>query len=352
MEKIIVPKIVSLGMAVPSKSYNQLEVFQACGYPREFKRIFTENEIERRYFEVPMGGQTSWQEMCDIYAKSTLRLSIEAVKVCADGRDLGDVGCIIFVSCTGLTVPSMNYLIAKELNLSPYIEHIPIVGDGGCAGAAPGLRQAANYVKLNPDKRALVVSCEVCSTCFFPEDPKPDPTNKYQLLRANAIFGDGASAVLVGDDNDPRHPYIIDSETYTSYEDQDALGFKWDKGRLSCVLSPDVPKLAGKYLKTCTDRLLKRNKITIEQVRFIIAHPGGKKVLDNIRDDLGLPEEKMSLSREGMRNFGNCSSASVGMLSKLFMDKEVDVPRLGDYGIILTVGSGLNANAILLRWGR
>ena len=343
------PKIVSLGYAVPSKSYTQREIFDSLNYPHHFWRIFSGAAIDKRHFWVPMGTNKPWQDMCEEYKIAALTLSLEAIKSCLDSRDINTLGCIVFVSCTGYQCPSMSYLIAKEMGLPCNTEHIPIIGDGGCAGAAPAIKQAVNYTRLN-GRSALAVSCEVCSTCFYPEDPSPDPRGRFQLLRANAIFGDGASAVLIGYDDNPKHPYVLDSETYTDYEHQDALGLEWRQGRLSCILSDQVPNLAPPVVIKCVEPLLARNNLSLDAIRWIICHPGGNRVLDNIRDELHLPEEKMFLSREGLRTFGNCSSASVGMLSKLFIGHERAKIQKGDWVLIITIGSGMNAWAILLRF--
>ena len=345
----MMPKIISIGFAVPPKSYTQREVFQTLGYPKQYSPIFTQNGIDKRHFWVPLGSSFSWQRMCEEYKTGALQLSLEAVLSCLDHRNQYDIGCIIYTSCTGFACPSMDYLIAKELDLSRDVEHIPIVGDGGCAGAAPVIRYAAKFTKLT-GKMALAISTELSSVCYFPENPSPDPRGKFQLLRSNAIFGDGSSAILTGYDDNPLHPFIVDDETYTDYEHQDALGLEWRDGRLSCVLSAEVPDLAPKALRMCVNPLMKRQHLSVKDIRWLICHPGGKKVLDNVRDEFGFSEGMMSLSREALRNFGNCSSTSVGLLSKLFIQNRSSEIQRGDWGLILTVGSGMNANAILLRW--
>ncbi len=345
-----VPKIISIGMSVPPNSYTQEEVFKTLSYPRQYSVIFTQNGISKRHFWVPLGSDYSWQRMCEEYKAGALQLSVEAVRSCLDERSPNDVSCIVYTSCTGYQCPSMDYVIAKELNLPRNTEHLCIVGDGGCAGAAPAIRYAAKFTKLT-GKMALAISTELSSVCYFPENPSPDPRGKFQLLRSNAIFGDGSSAILTGFDDNPLHPFIIDDETYTDYKHQDALGLEWREGRLSCILSSDVPELAPEALRKCIDPLLKRNGLQMTDIKWLICHPGGKKILDNVRDEFGLPETAMSLSREALRNFGNCSSTSVGLLSKLFMDNRATEIMWGDWGLILTVGSGMNANAILLKWG-
>jgi len=198
---------------------------------------------------------------------------------------------------------------------------------------------------------ALAISSELSSCCYYPENPNPDPRGKYQLLRSNAIFGDGASAALVGYDEDIKHPRIIDTQSYTDYENQYALGLEWRDGRLACLLSPDVPKIAPKVVKKCVEPMLQRNGIGVSDIKWLICHPGGKAVIDNIRDELGFSEEQMKLSRESLRLFGNQSSTSVGCLGKQFMNTKSEEIKNGDYGLIATIGSGMQSCSILLRWG-
>jgi len=343
-------KIISLGIAVPEESYSQEETFLRLGYPREFKRIFTDAGIETRHFWVPLGTKLSWQEACEEYPKAVLKLGTEAVRNCISDEELSKVGYFIFQSCTGFTVPSMNYQIAKEMGMSPTVEFVSNIGDGGCVGALPSLRQAWKHTQLTREN-SLAVSCEISSLCYYPdEDPFPDPRGKYQLLRANALFGDGASAALFGYDDNPKHPYIVDYQSFTDYSKQYALGMEWLHGRLACVLSHEVPKLAPAIVSQCLKPLMFRNMITISDIKWLMIHPGGKAVLDNVQNALGLPEIVMGPSREALRIYGNCSSTSVGLLSKNFMENRSEEVRPGDWGLVVTVGSGMSSSAMLIRW--
>lgn len=343
------PKLVSLGFAVPPKAYSQREVFDALQYPRHFWPIFSKAGIDKRHFWLPLGPETSWQEQCEEYARGALALSLQAVRECLDGRDPREIGCIVYGSCTGYCCPSVDYLIAKEVGLAETTRHVPVVGDGGCVGAAPVLQQAYDYTRQT-GRTALAVTCELCSCAHYPERPgRPDPWGRWQLLRANAIFGDGASAALVGFDDDPKHPWIIDTECYSDTDHLDALGFAWRGGRLACVLSTEVPKLAPTVMGPCTRQLLARHGLEPVGIPWVVCHPGGKLILDNVRDTLGFTEHQFRFSREALRRWGNCSSASVGMIGSMIGGRNPG-PRQGDWGLLMTVGSGISAYAILLRW--
>jgi len=294
-----------------------------------------------------MWERLTWQEATDQYREGAIYLTREVIKACLDGRDPALVSCIAFASCTGYECPSVVHHVAKEMGFSPDVCYASILGMG-CEGGYPALRRAYDYT-FTHGKPSLAVSCEICSVCCFPEEKgRPDPTRDYELLRANAIFGDGASSVLIGFDENPRHPYLIDFESYFDPANMKHLGFLWQDGRLRCLLSRQVPKIVPELVEIVLDRLLLRNSLETKDINWWVVHPGGKAILDNVRDKLGLPEEKLSSSREALRLYGNCSSSSIGIVGKLLMDRDV---KRGDWGLVVSLGAGLAAGATLLHWG-
>lgn len=339
------PKIVSIGYAVPKYSYSQKEVFQALNYPRHFRRIFLDAGIDKRHFWVPLETERTWQEACEEYKRGAIWLSKQALRACLDNRDADDIGSISFASCTGYECPGIMHHLARELGFSQEVLYTNILGMG-CEGGAPALWRAYHHT-LATGELSLAISCEVCSVCHFPE-PKPDPSGEWELLRANAIFGDGASAALIGFDDNPHHPYLMDFATYFNPENMRHLGFVWQDGRLRVLLSRQIPKIVPIVARPPIKKLLHKHHLTLGDIDWWVIHPGGKAVLDNLRDALGIPEEKLKLSREALRLFGNCSSSSIGIVGKLLMGNEI---RRGDWCLVVSIGAGLAAGATLLHWG-
>ena len=338
------PKIVSIGFAVPERSYTQDEVFTALGYPRRFRKIFLDAGIDKRHLWIPLSAELTWQEACEEYRKGAMWLSKKVARECLEGIDAGTIGSVTFASCTGYECPSIMHHLAEELGFSPSVLYTSILGMG-CEGGAPALWRAYHHT-LATGQPSLAVACEICSVCHFPE-PKPDPSGEWELLRGNAIFGDGAAAVLVGFDDDPRHPHIVDFETYFNPETINHLGFRWQDGRLRLVLSRQIPKVVPGVVRPPLEKVLRRNNIGLEDINWWVIHPGGSAILSNLRDSLGIPEEKMALSREALRRFGNTSSSSIGNVGKLLMDHEI---KRGDRCLVISLGAGLASGVTLLRW--
>lgn len=343
-------KIISMGYAVPEHSYSQEEIFRAIGYPQRFWKVFKRSGIEKRHLWVPLGEakKLSWQEQQEEYIRGAVALSKQAVLNCLDGRSPEDIACVVFCSCTGFCPgPTVGHILSKELGFSPRTYHTNI-GSQGCEGGFPGLKRASDFTTVT-GKPSLVIACELCSCTYFPEpEGKPDPSNHFELARSNATFADAASCALVGFDDDPRHPLIIDTETHTNTDYIDDLGFVWREGRLRVMLSRRVPELAPLVIKPAVDAVLQRQGLSVTDIRWWVIHTAGSTVLDNIRDALGIAEEKVSLSRETLRLFGNTSSTSVGITGKRLMAGDI---HQGDYAAVLSIGPGMSGGMTLLRFG-
>ena len=343
------PKIISIGFSVPEHSYSQEEIFDELRYPQRFWRVFKESGIDKRHLWVPPSEakEANWQEQQERYRVGAVKLSLQAIKECLDGRSTGDIACVVYGSCTGFTPgPTVAHYLAKELGLKPSTYFTNIIGQG-CESGFPGLRRAYDFAVAN-GKQAMVVNCELCSCTYYPEPAgRPDPENHFECLRSNALFADAASCALVGFDDDPRHPSIIDMETYTNTDFINDLGYTWRDGRLRVMLSRRVPELAPLVVKPAVDAVLQRQGLRVEDIAWWVIHAAGNIVLDNIRDALGIAEEKVTLSRGTLREFGNTSSTSVGITGKRLMAGDI---HHGDYAAILSIGPGMTGGISLLRF--
>jgi predicted naringenin-chalcone synthase len=213
----------------------------------------------------------------------------------------------------------------------------------GCAGALPTLQRACDFVRAYPRRTALMLAVEICSACYFVDD-------SMDTKIGNAICADGAAAFLIADDSreNAPGPAVVDFESCIRSEHIDKVGFEHREGKLRIILANSVRELAGPALEQALDSLLSRNQLTRADVRFWIVHPGGRKVIDNIQQHLGLTNEQLCASREVMRNFGNMSSPTV-----MFVLESVTrsgSPQPGDWGVMMALGPGLAAEAALLRW--
>lgn len=332
------PKIISIGYGLPDKSYTQRELYEMMGYrsPRTW-RIFENSGISRRYLWTNPVGK-SWQELTQEYEKAAVELSLRAVLDCMDGRSFDDIGCLIFSSCTGYTCPGISHHLAREMNMPDDLIHTNLLGMG-CEASSPALSRAVDYYLVH-NKLALVVSAEPCSCAYYPALER-DLENTV----TTCLFGDAAAAMLVGHDDDPHHPEIVDTISYFNKDFMDYLGFKWVDGRLKCVLHKDVPLVSGTMVKMAVTRLLSKYRLLTDDIDHWAVHPGGLRVLEAIQRSLGLSESKLRLSYEVMQHIGNVSSATVVIIGKQL--NHIVPPA---WGVGVTMGAGFEVGVCLLRW--
>jgi alkylresorcinol/alkylpyrone synthase len=187
---------------------------------------------------------------------------------------------------------------------------------------------------------------EICSACYYVDDT-------LETVVGNAICSDGAAAVLLmsadsPEPSEPRHPEVVDFQSFLDPAQLDQVGFDRRQGKLRIVLSNEIRNLAAPLLEPALETMLQRHSLKRSDIRFWIAHPGGRKVLDNVQRHLALTEDQTQFSRQVLRNYGNMSSPTVLFVLDDVIQK--GNPRPGDWGMMLALGPGMAAEVSLLRW--
>jgi alkylresorcinol/alkylpyrone synthase len=184
-----------------------------------------------------------------------------------------------------------------------------------------------------------VVAVELCSTTYtLDESP--------ETAVANAIFADGAAALLLDTDGDGVT--IVAHRTLIRSEYLDRMGFAFPGGRARVRLSKEVRRIAPIMMEELAMRLLKDHGLTKEEIRFWVLHSAGRRVIERAQAALELADEDLAFSREVLRGHGNMSSATV-----LFVLDEVlrtGRPSPGDWGVMIALGPGFAAEGALLHW--
>jgi predicted naringenin-chalcone synthase len=332
------PKIISLGFALPPRGYTQEAIRWLLGYnSRKSQRIFANTGIEKRYLWVEPTKKT-WQELCEEYERGATELSKRAILSCLDNRPLDSFGCLIFASCTGYSCPGIAHRVASTLGLPDDLYLVNVVGQG-CEAAGPALARACDYVRAH-HRPAMVVCTEVCSCAYFPSGE-----DDLENVVVNSLFGDASGAMLVGYDDDPHHPEVLEVLSYFNREYMDYLGFRWVNGRLKCVLDRDVPRASGILVKEAVLRILKKRSLGVADITHWAIHPGGPAVIKAIQKELGLSDAQVESSWNALREVGNTSSATVIIVGKQL--SKIEPPA---FGIAISMGAGFEVSCALLKW--
>ncbi len=246
---------------------------------------------------------------------------------------------LITVSCTGMSAPGLDLELLFRLKLSPNI-HRTSVNFMGCYAAIHALKMADAFCKADTNARVLIVCVELC-TLHFQRDAD------YDNLTANAIFADGAAACLVtgNDFNTADIPAltILDFSSHVENKGKSDMAWKLSSTGFLMTLSAYVPQLIEANIDMLVRQALQRKNITKEEIAYWAIHPGGRKILEVIAQQLQLTREDLSYSYDVLNNYGNMSSATL-----LFVLKEI-MNSAGNGNIFGTAfGPGLTMETMLL----
>ena len=94
--------------------------------------------------------------------------------------------------------------------------------------------------------------------------------------------------------------------------------------------------------------LAARRGLEPEQLSSFVLHPGGRKILGFIEEELGLSHADTQPSWDVLRDYGNQSSASVLFVLQQWLTQRR--PPAGSHGVLAAFGPGLTSEMLLLGW--
>jgi 3,5-dihydroxyphenylacetyl-CoA synthase len=348
--EIVSPTICAIGTAVPAFRLNQEEAFQLCEYKSALIRnIFLNSDIDYRHFYLDgnlgnLGLRGTSNDFNRRYLEGAMKTGCQAIQVCLQSVDMtpDDIDFLIVCTSTGYVCPDLGSRLIGHMGFRHDIQRGSMLGLG-CGGALPTLQRACDFVRAYPSRRALMLAVEICSACYFVD-------SSMETVVGNAICADGAAAFLLGTASQKRGlgPSIVDFQSCIDPAQIGKVGFEHRDGKLRIVLATEVRDVASALIERALDPLLQRNGLSRSDIRFWVAHPGGRKVIDKIQQYFDLTASQLKFSSTVLRSYGNMSSPTV-----MFVLNEVirnGNPRQGDWGVMIALGPGMAAEVALLQW--
>jgi alkylresorcinol/alkylpyrone synthase len=303
--------IAGLATASPSEAVDVEDIWKALGQlrGRRMPRPSSEQAPGTRYLAEPLSSimtVRSQDEQTAAYIRHAQPLSEEAAcsALLAAGVSADRIGLVIFVSCTGYVLPSLDAELITRLGLRRDVDRLPIA-ELGCGGGLAGLSRAHDYLRAYPLRSVLLVAVEVPSLTFQPQDHSVDN------LVAALVFGDGAGAAVLQAANGDRGWRVEQTATMLVPEGASHLGYRLGDGGLRVILSRELPAIVEKQLQGAVKAFLSSCETSLDDIDLVACHPGGPGIFDAVSRALSLRPAQMALSRSVFSRFGNVSSAGI-----------------------------------------
>jgi 3-oxoacyl-[acyl-carrier-protein] synthase-3 len=215
-----------------------------------------------------------------------------------------------------------------------------------CSGFLYALTVAAQFVGAGTQKKALAIGSDVMTSIL-----------NYQDRTTCVLFGDGAGAVLL-------EPTGRDEEGILDFvHDVDGSGGKYLFMPGGGSLHPSshetvdkkmhyihqegaqVFKYAVRRMAELACEMLERNGYTSKDLALVIPHQANLRIIRAMQERLGVDDSKIMVNIE---RYGNTTAGTI----PLGLRDAVEQGRLkkGDLVLLVAVGAGYTAGAVLVRW--
>lgn len=294
-----------------------------------------------------LGTSPSMRDRMELYKQEALNLSLAAVNDCIQSQHKilkKDITHLISVSCTGMYAPGVDVELVTALGLSPHVQR-SCVNFMGCYAAFNALKIAHHIVGADPEASVLIVCTELC-TIHFQND------NDEDVILANALFADGASAILVSGRNQKEHSQLSMEKFHCSLVPGGKQDMAWQLGNFGfeMKLSSYVPDIISQGISQLTGQLMQKldDKNGKWEPAYYAIHPGGKRILEVIEEQLGLTREDNRYAYQVLKQYGNMSSPTVTFVLKALMN-DLTKADAGKGILSFAFGPGLTLESMFLK---
>jgi 3-oxoacyl-[acyl-carrier-protein] synthase-3 len=318
--------------------------------------VFQRSGIRQRHFAPEGSG-------CSDFAAEASKRAIEAA-----GISPGDIDYVVFATMTPEYIfPGSGALLAHKLGL----QGVPALDiRQQCAAMIFGLQIIDGLVKSGAARTILFVGAEAHAGFMPWEDwdaldpasgrqATPEQKERANKHRALAIlFGDGAGALVFRATD--RDAGLRGMKLHTDGGAAKLLyveggGFRsrpyWKHGHhdeqkyIPTMDGRELFKFAETKLPQTARALCEATNTPIDTIDWFLAHQANARINDYVRQQLGVPAEKLPSNIE---RFGNTSAGTLPIL----IDEQTRAGKLkpGDLCMLLALGAGVHWGCALVRW--
>ncbi|MGM0506705.1 MAG: type III polyketide synthase [Bacteroidota bacterium] len=321
---------------------------------RIINRIYGRSGIESRYsvlgnflssqpddLYATTGTQTATTgERNRLYEENARKLFLKTGQVLLDqsGLDPEAITHLITVSCTGFYAPGPDYDLIKGLGLAAETERYHL-GFMGCYASISGLKMASRICAGDPSATVMVISTELC-TLHFQGGTDPDD------LISSSVFADGSAGAIVTAARPDTGTVLKLNDFASILTKKGADEMAWTIGDTGfrMVLSTYIPDLLSENLSPFLAPLFERFDLDMDEIDLWAVHPGGRRILDRMEQELELEPDQLGFSRSVLKQYGNMSSVTTLIVLKEMLADDSIIPQANllalAFGPGLTIESG------------
>jgi 3-oxoacyl-[acyl-carrier-protein] synthase-3 len=215
--------------------------------------------------------------------------------------------------------------------------------DAACSSFLFGMSVAASYIESGRYKNVLLIGADKMSSII-----------NYKDRATCIIFGDGAGAVLFEPNEEGlglQDEYLRSDGTGREFLQATYGGSSYaltaetlaNSGHCAFQEGKTVFKNAVFNMADAAVKILERNKLTKDDVSWLVAHQANKRIIDATAKRIDLDESKVMMN---IQKYGNTTSATLPLL---LHDYESQLKK-GDNLIFAAFGGGFNWGSIYLKW--
>ena len=331
--KTVSIRILSVGSCVPERILTNFDLEKMVDTSDEWIRSRT--GIETRHLSAP--GQAS-SDLATLAAQKAL-----------DSAETGarDLDAILVATVTpDHAFPSTACLVQRNLGAE---RAFGFDMAAACSGLIYALHTGYCLMKTMPEtyRKIMIIGVE-------------QPTKLVDWTNRNTcvLFGDGASAVLLGNDPAGTEDFLVSSALHTDGRLGDLLKLPAGGSRMPASEETVAQKLhclrmdgretfknAVANMVSSSKEALEKAHLTVNGLRWVIPHQANIRIMDAVAQRLGAAPEQVY---SNIARIGNTSAASIGICLDEIAGRKL-VNR-GDLLLLTAFGGGLTWGGMVIRW--
>ena len=274
---------------------------------------------------------------------ATSDMAAPAIKQLLEKRGISaeEIDCIICCTVTpDMVFPATANIISDKIGAK---HAFGFDLGAACSGFLYGLTTGAAFIESGRYKKVVVVGADKMSAIV-----------DYSDRQTCIIFGDGAGAVLL----EPNYEGygVLDSILKSDGSGRNYLHMKAG-GSLKPATAETVAnkehyvyqegqavfKFAVKGMADVSAELLERNKLTGDDIAWLVPHQANKRIIDATADRMGLSHDKVMLN---IQRYGNTTAATIPLCLWEWRHQL----NKGDNIVLAAFGGGFTWGATLVKW--